>query len=103
VLAGLTVQQSRALLDRIAPSRAMPASSSGTAIEEAVAETPLVASNATRLLIDGEQTLPPCSPPCTGQTSINLEYPSRGCRVRQRAAGIFDRQAPGRGGGQHPL
>src|SRR5258705_13191247 len=53
----LTLAQSRALLAAIAPE---PGDAGvlrrHMAIEEAVAGTPLVAGNATRLLIDGEQT-----------------------------------------------
>lgn len=72
----LTAQQSRALLDRIAPE---PGDAGmlklHTAIEEAVAETPLVAGNATRLLIDGEQTFAAMFDAMrAAKTSINLEY-----------------------------
>src|SRR4051812_48209016 len=53
----LTGQQSKALLAKVAPE---PGEAGllrrHLAIEEAVAETPLVAGNATRLLVDGEQT-----------------------------------------------
>jgi cardiolipin synthase len=72
----LTVQQSRALLDRIAPE----AGAAGmlkrhTAIEEAVAETPLVAGNATRLLIDGQETFAAMFAAIhAAKVSINLEY-----------------------------
>jgi len=72
----LTAQQSRALLDRIAPE---PGDAGilqrHTAIEEAVAETPLVAGNATRLLIDGRDTFAAMFAAIRGaRTSINLEY-----------------------------
>src|SRR6266702_2070418 len=72
----LTAQQSRALLDRIAPE---PGDAGilkrHLAIEEAVAETPLVAGNATRFLIDGPQTFAATFDAIRGaRTSINLEY-----------------------------
>jgi cardiolipin synthase len=72
----LTLQQSRALLERIAPE---PGDAGilkrHTAIEEAVAETPLVAGNRTRLLIDGEQTFAAMFAAIHAATSsINLEY-----------------------------
>ena len=72
----LTAQQSRALLDRIAPE---PGDAGmlkrHTAIEEAVAETPLVAGNATRLLIDGRETFAAMFAAIRGaRSSINLEY-----------------------------
>lgn len=72
----LTAQQSRALLDRIAPE---PGDAGilkrHTAIEEAVAETPLVAGNATRILIDGRETFPAMFAAMrAARTSINLEY-----------------------------
>ncbi|HYS45244.1 MAG TPA: phospholipase D-like domain-containing protein [Rhizomicrobium sp.] len=72
----LTAQQSRALLDRIAPE---PGDAGilkrHLAIEEAVAETPLVAGNATRFLIDGPQTFAAMFDAIRGaRTSINLEY-----------------------------
>jgi len=72
----LTPQQSRALLDRIAPEPgAAGMLKRHTAIEEAVAETPLVAGNATRLLIDGQQTFAAMFAAIHGaKTSINLEY-----------------------------
>ena len=72
----LTAQQSRALLDRIAPE----AGDAGIlkrhmAIEEAVAETPLAAGNTTRLLIDGQQSFGAMFAAMHGaRTSINLEY-----------------------------
>ena len=72
----LTAEQSRALLDRIAPE---PGDSGvlkrHTAIEEAVAETPLVAGNATRILIDGRETFSAMFAAMRkARTSINLEY-----------------------------
>ncbi|HEX4636119.1 MAG TPA: phospholipase D-like domain-containing protein [Rhizomicrobium sp.] len=72
----LTLAQSRALLDRIAPE---PGDAGilkrHTAIEEAVAETPLVAGNATRLLIDGSETFAAMFAAIRGaRASINLEY-----------------------------
>lgn len=72
----LTPQQSRALLDRIAPE---PGEAGilkrHMAIEEAVAETPLVAGNSTRLLIDGGETFAAMFAAMRGaKTSINLEY-----------------------------
>lgn len=72
----LTAAQSRALLDRIAPE---PGDAGilkrHTAIEQAVADTPLVAGNATRILIDGRQTFAAMFAAMRGaKTSINLEY-----------------------------
>ena len=72
----LTAQQSKALLEKIAPE---PGDAGilkrHMAIEEAVAETPLVAGNATRLLIDGPQTFAAMFDVMRGaRTSINLEY-----------------------------
>jgi cardiolipin synthase len=70
----LTPSQSKALLDRIAPG------DSGIlkrhlAIEEAVAETPLVAGNTTRLLVDGTQTFAAMFAAIQGaRVSVNLEY-----------------------------
>jgi cardiolipin synthase A/B len=70
----LSVQQSRALLDRIAPGEGAVLRRH-MAIEEAVAGTPLVAGNATRLLIDGEQTFAAMFDAIrSAKTSINLEY-----------------------------
>ena len=72
----LTAQQSKALLDKIAPE----AGDAGVlkrhlAIEEAVAETPLAAGNTTRLLIDGPRTFSAIFAAMHGaKTSINLEY-----------------------------
>jgi cardiolipin synthase len=72
----LTAAQSRALLDRIAPEPGEAGMlKRHTAIEEAVAETPLVAGNATRILIDGRETFPAMFAAMRGaKTSINLEY-----------------------------
>ena len=72
----LTLGQSRVLLDRIAPEPgAAGMLKRHTAIEEAVAETPLVAGNATRLLIDGQQTFAAMFAAIhAAKTSINLEY-----------------------------
>jgi len=72
----LSAAQSRALLDRIAPE---PGDAGilkrHTAIEEAVAETPLVAGNATRLLIDGRDTFSVMfAAMLDAKRSINLEY-----------------------------
>ena len=72
----LTQAQSQALLARIAPE---PGDAGilkrHTAIEEAVAETPLVAGNATRLLIDGRDTFAAMFAAIRGaRTSVNLEY-----------------------------
>src|SRR5215831_4223869 len=72
----LTAEQSRALLDRIAPE---PGDAGmlkrHTAIEEAVAETPLVAGNTTRILIDGRETFAAMFAAMrAARTSINLEY-----------------------------
>jgi cardiolipin synthase len=72
----LTAEQSRALLAKIAPE---PGDAGilrrHMAIEEAVAETPLVAGNATRLLIDGEQTFAAMFDAIRiAKTSVNLEY-----------------------------
>jgi cardiolipin synthase len=72
----LSAQQSRALLDRIAPE---PGDAGilkrHLAIEEAVAETPLIAGNATRLLIDGPQTFAAMFAAIrSAKTTINLEY-----------------------------
>jgi cardiolipin synthase len=72
----LTAQQSRALLDRLA---AEPGDAGmlkrHSAIEEAVAETPLVAGNRTRLLIDGRETFAAMFAAIRGaKQSIDLEY-----------------------------
>jgi cardiolipin synthase len=72
----LTAQQSKALIDKIAPE---PGDAGilkrHLAIEEAVAETPLVAGNATRLLVDGGQTFAAMFAAIkSAKTTINLEY-----------------------------
>lgn len=72
----LTAQQSRALLDKIAPE---PGDAGilkrHMAIEEAVADTPLVAGNRVRLLIDGKATFAAMFAAMrAAKTSINLEY-----------------------------
>src|SRR6478609_1463042 len=72
----LTSAQSKALLDRIAPE---PGDAGllrrHLAIEEAVAETPLVAGNRTRLLVDGAQTFSAMFAAIrSARTSLNLEY-----------------------------
>jgi len=72
----LTAQQSRALLERLA---AEPGDAGllkrHSAIEEAVAETPLVAGNSTHLLIDGRDTFAAMFAAMRGaKQSINLEY-----------------------------
>jgi cardiolipin synthase len=72
----LTAQQSRALLDRLASE---PGDAGllkrHSAIEEAVAETPLVAGNATRLLIDGRETFAAMFAAIRGaKQNIDLEY-----------------------------
>ena len=72
----LTARQSRALLDRIAPE---PGDAGilkrHMAIEEAVAETPLVAGNATRLLVDGTETFAAMFAAIrNAKSSVNLEY-----------------------------
>jgi len=72
----LTDQQSKALLDKIAPD---PGASGilkrHMAIEETVAETPLVAGNRTQLLIDGAQTFGAMFAAIKGaKATINLEY-----------------------------
>jgi cardiolipin synthase len=72
----LTVGQSKALLSRIATE----AGDAGIlrrhlAIEEAVAETPLVAGNSIRLLADGEETFPAMFAAIKqAKQHINLEY-----------------------------
>ncbi|HWY61368.1 MAG TPA: phospholipase D-like domain-containing protein [Rhizomicrobium sp.] len=72
----LTAEQSKALLDRIAP---LPGDEGllkrHLAIEEAVAETPLVAGNRTRLLVDGAETFAAMFAAIKGaKTTLNLEY-----------------------------
>lgn len=72
----LTPEQSKALLSRIAPE---PGDAGilkrHMAIEEAVAETPLVAGNKTRLLADGGETFPAMFDAIrSARKTINLEY-----------------------------
>ena len=72
----LTAQQSKALLEKIAPE---PGDSGilkrHMAIEEAVAETPLIAGNRTQLLVDGAQTFAAMFAAIKGaKATINLEY-----------------------------
>ncbi len=72
----LTPQQSRALLDRTAPE---PGDAGilkrHLAIEEAVAETPLVAGNSTHLLVDGAQTFAAMFAAIkSAKATIDLEY-----------------------------
>ncbi len=72
----LSARQSRALLAKVAPE---PGDAGvlkrHLAIEEAVADTPLVAGNATRLLIDGPQTFAAMFDAIrSAKTSINLEF-----------------------------
>jgi cardiolipin synthase len=72
----LTPGQSKALLDKIAPE---PGDAGilkrHLAIEEAVAETPLVAGNSTQLLVDGTQTFAAMFAAIkSAKATINLEY-----------------------------
>ena len=72
----LTAAQSKALLDKIAPE---PGDAGilkrHLAIEEAVAETPLVAGNSTKLLVDGAETFAAMFAAIKGaKSTINLEY-----------------------------
>ena len=72
----LSERQSKALLDKIAPE---PGEAGilkrHMAIEQAVAETPLIAGNTTRLLVDGEETFAAMFALMKGaKTSIDLEY-----------------------------
>jgi cardiolipin synthase len=72
----LTARQSKALLEKIAPE---PGDAGilkrHMAIEEAVAETPLVAGNSTRLLVDGTETFAAMFAAIKrAQSTINLEY-----------------------------
>src|SRR6266704_633064 len=72
----LTAQQSRALLDRTAPE---PGDAGilkrHLAIEEAVAETPLVAGNSTQLLVDGARTFAAMFAAIkSAKATIDLEY-----------------------------
>jgi cardiolipin synthase len=72
----LTLQQSRIVLDELAPA---PGDNlllkHHIAIEQAVAETPLVAGNSTRILVDGEKTFPAMFALIQrARDTINLEY-----------------------------
>lgn len=72
----LTLVQSKALLDRLAPQ---PGDAGilerHVAIEEALAETDLVAGNSSRILIDAEQTFPAIFEAIrAAKHHINLEY-----------------------------
>jgi cardiolipin synthase len=72
----LTAQQSRTLLDRISAEAGDDgALKRHLAIEEAVAETPLVAGNRTRLLADGPETFPAMFAAIrSAKNHVNLEY-----------------------------
>ena len=72
----LTVQQSRALLDRIGAEAGDDLMlRRHVAIEEAVAESPLVAGNQTHLLADGDQTFPAMFHAIkNAKDHVNLEY-----------------------------
>jgi cardiolipin synthase len=72
----LTARQSKALLDSITPEPGdAGALKRHLAIEQAVAETPLVAGNATRLLVDGDQTFAAMFAAIeSARATINLEY-----------------------------
>ena len=71
----LTAQQSKALLDRISTE---PGDAGvlqrHLAIEEAVAESPLIAGNRTRILRDGPASFAAMFSAIQGATNINLEY-----------------------------
>jgi cardiolipin synthase len=72
----LTTQQSKVLLEKIAPE---PGDAGilkrHMAIEEAIAETPLVAGNTTQLLVDGAQTFAAMFAAIkSARATINLEY-----------------------------
>ncbi len=72
----LTTDQSKAILDWIAPE---PGDAGilkrHVAIEEAIAETPLVAGNSTRLLVDGTQTFAAMFAAIhSAKSTLNLEY-----------------------------
>ena len=72
----LTERQSKALLEKIAPE---PGDAGilkrHMAIEEAVAETPLVAGNSTKLLVDGTQTFAAMFAAIkSAKSTVNLEY-----------------------------
>ena len=72
----LTIAQSKVLLDRLATQRGDAGLlERHAAIEQAVAETPLVAGNTTRILTDGEQTFPAMFDAIkSAKHHINLEY-----------------------------
>jgi cardiolipin synthase A/B len=72
----LTAAQSKALLDRIAPEPGDNlALKRHAAIEQAVAETPLVAGNSTRILIDGDATFAAMFEAIArARKTLNLEY-----------------------------
>lgn len=72
----LTVEQSKALLEKIASE---PGDAGilkrHMAIEQAIAETPLVAGNTTQLLVDGTQTFAAMFAAIkSARTTVNLEY-----------------------------
>ncbi len=72
----LSIQQSKAILERIAPQ---PGDAGilqrHVAIEQAIAETPLVAGNSTRLLVDGDQTFAAMFAAIkSAKSTLNLEY-----------------------------
>jgi len=72
----LSIPQSKAILERIAPQ---PGDAGilqrHVAIEQAIAETPLVAGNSTRLLVDGDQTFAAMFAAIKGaKSTLNLEY-----------------------------
>lgn len=72
----LSIQQSKAILDRIAPQ---PGDAGilqrHVAIEQAIAETPLVAGNSTLLLVDGDQTFAAMFAAIkSAKSTLNLEY-----------------------------
>jgi cardiolipin synthase len=71
----LTPEQSKALLDKITDPGDAGLLKRHLAIEEAVAETPLVAGNHTQLLVDGAQTFAAMFAAIkSARTSLNLEY-----------------------------
>jgi cardiolipin synthase len=72
----LTAQQSKALLEKIAPETGDAGIlKRHMAIEEAIAETPLVAGNTTKLLVDGVQTFAAMFAAIkSAKATINLEY-----------------------------
>jgi cardiolipin synthase len=96
----LSEQQSKALFARLGPAAAQDALQRHLAIEQAVADTPLIAGNRARLLQDGEQTFRAIFAAIRrARHHINLEYyifedvESDGERlgdllVRKRAEGV---------------